>query len=94
VPQAGRKESSFSLTNPTNEPVEIAKIESSCHCLEIELPKKVLSPSEQLSARVLLDLSGEAHFTGKLSIEVKGKTPGGATAFFVKWRVEVTRTES
>ncbi len=94
LPQGAKKEASFTLSNPTSEAVEIAAIDSSCPCLEVQLPKKVLSPSEQISAKVLLDLSGESKFSGLLGIMVRAETPQGKRAFEVECRVEVTLRDS
>ncbi len=94
LPQGAKKEASLTLTNPTKEPVEIAAIDSSCPCLEVQLPKKAVSPSEQISAKVLLDLSGESKFTGRLGIMVRAKTPEGKTAFELECAVDVERTST
>lgn len=89
VPQAGREQETFALVNPGTEPVEISKFETSCECLEIDLLRREIGPSEKVLARAMLDLGKEPQFLGNLGIEVKGLTGAGKTAFSIVVQVSV-----
>jgi len=93
VPQAGREQETFSLTNCGTKPVEISKIETSCDCLDIRLSRRVIGPSEKLLATTSLDLSKEPNFLGGLAIEVKGLTGSGDPAFSIVVDVTVRPRE-
>ena len=89
VPQAGREQETFSLTNPTAEPVQIARIESSCDCLEIRLLATEVPPAGKVLAQARLDLSKEPEFIGSLAIQVNGLTGSGVVAFSIVINVSV-----
>jgi hypothetical protein len=91
VQAGGRKEVAFSVTNPSDIPVAVARIETSCRCLKIELPTNVLAPGQTLAGRARIDLATEAGFVGGLGIEVKGLGESGAVLFAVDVDVEVQR---
>jgi hypothetical protein len=69
--------------------VDVARIETSCDCLDIRLPRRVIGPSEKVLARASLDLTKEPDFLGGLAIEVKGVTSSGTVAFSLVVNVTV-----
>lgn len=91
VPKAARREQEFWLTNPGGEPVDIGKIETTCDCLVIDLPTRVIPPSAKVAARAKLDLTHEDDFHGHLGIEVRGYTKSKALAFSLLVAVTVPR---
>jgi hypothetical protein len=91
VQAGGCKEIAFSVTNPNDVPVAVARIEASCGCLKIELPTEILVPGQTVTGRARIDLATEAGFTGDLGIEVKGVDETGAVLFAVDMDVEVQR---
>ncbi len=101
VPQAGREQETFSISNAGSNVVEIAKVETSCDCLDVELSRRIAKPGEKLLGVVKLDLAKEPGFTGNLAIEVKGLAKTGELAFSVSVLVTIrppaeferTRTE-
>jgi hypothetical protein len=88
VAPAGRKEATFTLTNAGMRTIELARIETSCDCLSVEVPSRV-APAEQVVCRAKLDLSEELNFTGEMAIEIRGWTSAGELAFFVTADVRV-----
>jgi hypothetical protein len=89
VPAGGRKQCDFWLTNQTNSPVEVAEIETGCDCLTIDLPNRSIAPGQKVEGRALLDFRHEPRFTGRLSIEVKGKEKAGEVVFALVVKVSV-----
>jgi hypothetical protein len=81
TPAGGRALSTFSLTNRTTAPVEVAEIITSCSCLTAELPTHLLAPGQQVQGTLRLDLHREPHFTGNLGIEVNGRNKAAETVF-------------
>ncbi len=89
VPQAGQEQETFSLSNTGTKPVDIAKIETSCDCLELRFPRRTIGPSEKILVRAKLDLTKEPQFLGGLGIVLKGQTCAGETVFFALVTVPV-----
>lgn len=85
----GQKQCDFWLTNRSDSSVEVATIATSCDCLTIELPKRIVSPGQQVAGRALLDLRNEPKFTGSLRIEVKGKGKSGQVVFVLVVKISV-----
>jgi hypothetical protein len=90
VAQGGRKQATFTLTNPGNRTIDLAKIDTSCPCLTVDVPLRI-PPSDKVEGRAKLDLSDEPNFTGEVAIEIKGWTSGGEPAFLVVAAVRVPR---
>lgn len=64
---------SFAFTNPTDQPVTIEEVETSCGCTAATLARKTYGPGEQGTLEVTLDtrgLSGPVEKT--LSVRTKG----------------------
>jgi hypothetical protein len=89
VPAGGRKQCDFGLMNRTGSPVEVVQIETSCDCLTIALPSRVVSPDQKVEGRARLDLREEPRFTGKLSIRVRGKEKSGQAVFELVFKLVV-----
>jgi hypothetical protein len=89
VPALARRKVTFSLANMGNTPAAVAKVESSCHCLTIDLDRCVIAPGEQILAHANLDLSREPSFAGNLGIDVRGLTSTGQVLFDIVVEVAV-----
>jgi hypothetical protein len=94
LPQGGRAEAICQLLNSGTATVEVARINTDCPCLTLELPNCTIAPSESVQGRVLFDISDDPRFTGALGMDVTGTTPEGATAFVVNVRVKVQRSNA
>jgi len=88
VAPGGQKQCAFRLMNRSATPVAIAEVETSCDCLKIDLPQRLVPPGEEVSGRALLDLRNDPYFTGQLRISVKGRSKSGKMVFALG--VEVT----
>jgi hypothetical protein len=89
VAPGSQKSSTFWLTNRSDAPVEVIEIASSCDCLKVELPKRLLAPGQKIEGRVDLDLRKEPQFLGNLGISVKGRGKKGETVFALEVDVSV-----
>jgi len=89
VPAGGQKQRDFWLTNRTGAPVEVVEIETSCDCLKIDLPTRVLLPAQKIAGSAALDLRKEPGSTGNLGIEVTGKARSGKVVFTLVVKVVV-----
>jgi hypothetical protein len=92
VPQGGRSERSFTVTNGSAERVEIASIASSCECTTLALEAKVLEPGASAQAKLTLDLGQEKDFVGGLGPTVAAKDASGRVLFEISVSVDVRRT--
>jgi hypothetical protein len=81
VAPGSQKSFTFWLTNRSDVLVEVIEIASSCDCLKVELPKRLLTPGQKVEGRVELDLRKEPQFLGNLGISVKGRGKKGETVF-------------
>lgn len=89
VPQGGRKQCDFWLSNAGDHAMEVTEIETSCDCLTIELPNRIFPPGQKVAGHALLDLRREPHFKGKLGIDVRGKGKLGQVVFTMVINVAV-----
>src|SRR5262245_1867534 len=88
--QGGRKELTFTLHNAGTSPVEITELKTSCECLTLTLPKKVVAPGETVSATAKVDFADDPKYVGRLELEGTGKAAApGPDAFVIHVRVEV-----
>lgn len=90
VAQGGRKDATFTLTNSGTRTIELARIETSCPCLTVDVPLRI-PPGEQVESRAKLDLRDEPNFTGEVAIEIRGWTKANEQAFLVTAAVRVPR---
>jgi hypothetical protein len=72
VPQSGRREYAFLLQNPSELPVTLDKIETSCECLQVSLPRRFIPAKTKAVVVLRFDLGHDKEHQGKLAIEVKG----------------------
>jgi hypothetical protein len=94
VAQGGHTKSvTILLSNVTDTPVEVAAVWTSCSCLRIDLGPRVIAPLEHVPVEVLLDLSTEPSFTGRLGMSIRGLTSSGAVAFAIPVGAEVVPTQ-
>lgn len=84
-----QKSRAFWLTNQSAAPVKIVEIVTSCDCLNVELPERILAPGQKIEGRIKLDLRKELQFIGNLGIPVEGKGKKGETLFKMEVRVAV-----
>ncbi len=91
VAPGSQKSLAFWLTNRSADPVQVVEISTSCDCLEVELPKRVLAPGKKVEGRVQLDLRKESQFVGNLGISVEGRGKTGETVFAMEVRVAVDK---
>jgi hypothetical protein len=91
VPAGGSKEAAFTITNPGASPLTVARVESSCPCLKIELPDGPIAPGGTALGCARLDMRAEPDFTGAIGIEIKGMSRTGTVLFAVMVNVEVMR---
>lgn len=89
VEQGGRRQRRFSLINHGTVLVTIAKIETSCSCVEVRLPHFTLLPGETVEAVAQLDLASDTQFTGNLGVEIEGFTQDGLPAFAAVAEIKV-----
>jgi hypothetical protein len=91
VRQGGIASGQLELVNDGRAPVQMASFRSSCPCLTATLPEWELMPGETTVVQLLLDMSREPQFTGRLGIELRGVSAGSQSEAFrvvVKARVE------
>jgi hypothetical protein len=87
VQQGGIASGQLELTNDGPTPVMVASFRSSCPCLTVTLPEREVMPGEAAVVPLLVDMSREPHFRGRLRIEVQGVSPEHQSITF---RVVVT----
>ena len=89
VAPSGRKSANFSLTNNGRANIELATIKTTCPCLRVNCPGKVIAPGATMQLEMDLDMREEPGFSGGLRIEVNGRTVDGQAAFSLGVIVEV-----
>ncbi len=72
--QGERQEFALELQNPQDRPVTVAHVDISCPCLVIKNLPWQFSPAEKTKIPLLLDMSREPEFTGRLLITLRGRT--------------------
>src|SRR5262249_39125672 len=76
--------------NAGTSPVVITELKTSCECLTLTLPKKVVAPGETVSATAKVDFADDPKYVGRLELEGTGKASSpGPDAFVIHVRVEV-----
>jgi hypothetical protein len=86
--RAERREADLAVTNRSGEEVELGEVTSTCPCLSVEFARPRVRPGETVPGKVVLDLSREPEFTGRLAITASG-TASGRPAFQVTATVSV-----
>lgn len=88
----GQAEVRIHVYNPHAFPVDIATVDTSCPCLVLALPGRLVAPGEAIVIVARLDLRTKADFIGALAIVGQGQTATGQTAFH--FQVQATVRES
>jgi len=89
VQLGGWKQATFTLTNSSTEPLAVARIETSCPCLKIQLPKAPVAPGEITTCGILIDLRTAPVKPGRFSLEASGFAESRTGAVFTI-RVDLT----
>jgi hypothetical protein len=92
IPQGGRTERTFTVTNPGTTAVEIASTTSSCECTTLTLERKSFEPGASVQAKLTLDLGQEKDFVGGLGPTVTAKDESGRVLLEISVSVDVRRT--
>ena len=72
VRRAEARQADLLFTNQTVDDIEVTEVTSTCPCLSVMLSLARIRPGESVPARVVLDLSREPAFTGRLAIRANG----------------------
>jgi hypothetical protein len=91
IQAGGCKYVPFTVTNPSDVLVAIARIETSCGCLTIDLPANLIGLGQTVRCHARIDLATEAGFLGNLSVRANGLHESGAVLFTLGLDVEVQR---
>jgi hypothetical protein len=83
IPKGGSRSTTIWLENPTNQPVEVSSISTSCDCFEFTLERSRISPGERVKACATVDLASESDFIGGLCLEAEGTAKEQDLAAFV-----------
>ena len=80
----------FLLRNSSSVSVEIQRVETGCDCVRVHgLCSNPIPPQGTAKGELLLDLSHDPGFVGRLAIEVRGLARGGQVAFLWEFDVNV-----
>lgn len=89
VPAGGSTSVPVRLTNPTSASLTIQRIDTSCECLRVELPRGIVAGHEQVTATATVDLSGQPGYRGNLMLTADGVAPDGRRLFTLTIDVSV-----
>jgi hypothetical protein len=89
VHRGERKTASVTLTNRGGHPVTITATRTSCPCLSIHLPARVVAPHQSVQVVLEYDSSREPDFTGRLLVAAEGLDQGGRLLFQATLRLAV-----
>ena len=81
VPPRGQREYAFWLENPSDSPVPVNEIETSCDCLHVDVPRRAVPAKGKAVAIIQLDLAHDKESVGNLGIEVRGYATERRLAF-------------
>lgn len=82
-----RHEVAAKIANPTQ--AAIARLDSSCECLSLELPRRRWEPGETVSAKLIVDLAKDPDFKGNARLTVSALDVGGKELFRITCDVSV-----
>jgi Protein of unknown function (DUF1573) len=85
---------SFELQNRGTLPVEVARVETSCPCLEVGPAAMEIAPGGSAALTTRFNPAAEPDFRGRLAIEVAGRDRSGQPTFRARVRVEVGEAPS
>jgi hypothetical protein len=89
VEQGSYHEATFTVRNPRSEPVTLAQIHSTCSCLSFGIDPPTVAPSGESRVVARLDLGREPEYSGRLAIDVHGRTDDNRIAFRMTIEVRV-----
>jgi hypothetical protein len=75
------KRATVTLRNPGSEPIRVARIETSCPCIEVGPVPVLIGAGKTTEMVVSFDPSSEPGFRGALSVNIVGRESGGRTLF-------------
>lgn len=81
VSNRGAKTLSFQVVNPSPSPIEVTTIETSCDCLEVSIPNRIVPARSTVDATARINLDKDSTFRGDLAITAKGLTASKAIIF-------------
>jgi hypothetical protein len=83
------REGTVEITNPTDHAVAITKLETDCSCLKVVLDAEVIPPRGSVAARVVVDMSEEREFVGRLGMPVRGSLASSEVVLRFQVRLKV-----
>lgn len=83
VQSGSRHDATVTLENPSGQSFRIARIESSCDCVSLELTTDNVGIAESVDAVLSFDLSHEPSFQGGLMVDVTGFDPDEQRLFAI-----------
>lgn len=84
LPKGGQAQETFWLHNPSKDPVEIDRIDTSCDCFVVILAAKTVPPNDKILATIKLDFSHDNNFFGSLGMQATAAiNSGNGVAFEV-----------
>jgi hypothetical protein len=89
VRAGGSKAVAFTVTNAGPAPLTVGRVDTSCDCLRVLVPKDIIVAGEMVEAVAAVDFSGDPGFSGSLLIEVLGREGETMTAFTMAVHVRV-----
>jgi hypothetical protein len=69
VPEGGYAHETIVVSNRSDSAVELSRIETSCHCLDVRLMRQRLGPGEECLAIVSFDVKDDPEFRGSLAMQ-------------------------
>jgi hypothetical protein len=94
VQVGGWKERSFSLTNTGAVALAVARLETSCACLKVELPKALIEPGETVTGNIRIDTRTLPVSPGHFALEASGFTESRTgVAFTIRVEVAIVKEE-
>lgn len=89
VTRGKRVAADFWLDNQGDRPVDIGSIETSCDCVQVDLPSGAIPAGHKAPCQATVTLDSESEFVGALSIQVTGRTGSGGLAFVLEVNARV-----
>lgn len=92
IHQSQKCEKVVKLTNHQSSAVVIGRIETSCPCLSLNMPRKVIAAGESIDGVLQIDSSLDPDFHGALRITVDGISKNGRKLFSFDCDIEIKQT--
>lgn len=80
------KNFTFEFTNTGNAPLVLVRAKSSCRCIEVDIPKRPISPGSK--GKVVVTYIPKDKGVFNKGIEIFANIPGGSITLFVKGNVQ------